>query len=291
MAQDEDRDQLLQTDAQLRATCFCAGQVAWPRIRWTKDAFDAAWSTYAGGVEGADDAHRDEYLRLACLSGAVGATETLETEFLAPLLPVLVKRTGDADLADEAMQRLREKLLVGDKPRLASYRSTGHLRAWLQVVAMRLCQDVGRQRGALWDREAPLAEQWLGGGLEPEKRMEKGELDELFVAALREVIRGLPERERFALRMHVLANWNVSRIGEALGTHRATAARWIVSAKARLNDNVRLLLSQRLDLPPAELARVFALLSTQFDMRLSQVFNTTPALGLLEPQGKLPDDT
>src|SRR5690606_22138360 len=107
----------------------------------------------------------------------------------------------------------------------------------------------------------------------------------------REVIRGLPERERFALRMHVLANWNVSRIGEALGTHRATAARWIVSAKARLNDNVRLLLSQRLDLPPAELARVFALLSTQFDMRLSQVFNTTPALGLLEPQGKLPDDT
>jgi RNA polymerase sigma-70 factor (ECF subfamily) len=270
----------------LRAACFRVGCEQWPRIRWTEGQFDAAWNTFEGAVEGGDDAQRDEYLRLACLARVPGAVETLETEFLTPLTPILLKRTGDADIADEALQRLRQKLLLGDRPRLASYRSTGHLRAWLQVVAIRLCQDVGRQRGAQWEREAPLAEQWLGGGIHPETRLEKGELDELFVAALREVIRQLPERERYALRMHVLAKWNVTQIGEALSTHRATAARWIVSAKQRLNDNVRALLRQRLDLDPAELDRLFTLLSTQFDMRLSQVFNTTTALGLIAAEGE-----
>lgn len=267
--------------SRLLAACFGKGHEQWPRIRWTELEFEAAWDRFQGAIEGGDDALRDEYLRLACLARATGAAETLEAEFLVPLSPVLLKRTGDRDVVDEALQRLRHKLLLGDPPRLASYRSTGHLRAWLQVVAMRLCQDVARQRGAQWDREAPLAEQWLGADLHAETRIEKGELDELFVSALREVVRQLPERERYALRMHLLANWNVTQIGEALSTHRATAARWIVAAKERLNHNVRALLRQRLDLDPAELDRLFTLLSTHFDMRLTHVFKTTPALGVL----------
>lgn len=284
MADEERRDQTRSAASEpsgLRCACFLRGREQWPRIRWTEIEFETAWNHFEGAIEGGEDALHDEFLRLACLARAPGAIETLETEFLSPLTPVLLKRTGDSDIVDEALQRLRHKLLLGDQPRLASYRSTGHLRAWLQVVAIRLCQDVARQRGAQWEREAPLAEHWLGSGIHAETRIEKGELDQLFVAALREVIRQLPERERYALRMHVLAKWNVTQIGEALSTHRATAARWIVSAKERLNQNVRALLRQRLDLDAAELDRLFTLLSTQFDMRLSQVFNTTPALGLL----------
>jgi RNA polymerase sigma-70 factor (ECF subfamily) len=279
MAPDERQEGAEGSQREQRASCFRVGQTHWPRVKWNEQQFESAWDQFSGAVEGGEDAARDEYLRLACLAGVSGAVETLETEFIAPLAPILGKRTGDTEIAEEALQQLRHKLLVGERPRLASYRSTGHLRAWLQVVAIRLCQDIGRQRGVRWEREAPLAEHLMCNQVEPQARLEKQELDELFVSALREVIRELPERERYALRMHLLAGWNVSQIGEALSTHRATAARWIVAAKQRLNDRVRSLLRQRLDLSRDEMERLFTLLSTQFDFRLSQVFKTTAEFG------------
>jgi RNA polymerase sigma-70 factor, ECF subfamily len=208
-----------------------------------------------------------------------GAIETFEREYLLPLGPVLQKRCGDAVLVDETLQQLRHKLLLGDSPRLASYQSTGHLRAWLQVVAVRALQDLARQRGARWAREMPLVQHLSAREHELDARLIKGELDQMFVLALREVVQGLAPQERYALRMHLLAGWNVSQIGETLGIHRATAARWIVSAKQQLNDNVRALLRDRLDLGEAELERLFCLLSTQLDLRLSQVFQTSPELG------------
>jgi RNA polymerase sigma-70 factor, ECF subfamily len=261
-----------------KAEVYRVGRLEFANITWTLVEFDVAWRQHGRELEGAAETYRDEYLRVACLARAAGAVEALEVQYILPLRAVLEKRCGDPDLADEAVQQLRQKLLVGPDPRLATYQSTGHLRAWLQVVAIRLCQDLARQRGVRWARESPLANEHSSShGIDV--RMEKRELDELFVAALREVIGQLPARERHALRMHVLAGWNVSQIGESLDIHRSSAARWIAAAKERINENVRNLLRERLDLSSGELERLFDLFSTQLEVRLSQVFNTAPALG------------
>jgi RNA polymerase sigma-70 factor (ECF subfamily) len=225
-----------------------------------------------------DEALCEEFLRLACLDCAPGAVQTFELDYLEPLHAVLERRCGDAALADEALQQLRHKLLLGEAPRLSSYQSTGHLRAWLQVVAVRMCQDLARQRGVRWAREVPLLHHLQAPGSELDSQLIKSEIDEMFAVALREVVQTLPDGERHALRMHLLAGWNVSQIGEALSIHRATAARWIASAKQRLNDNVRDLLRQRLDLSEVELQRLFSLMNTRLDLRLSQVFRTSPEL-------------
>jgi len=127
-----------------------------------------------------------------------------------------------------------------------------------------------------WAREVPLIHQLQAPDGELDSQLIKSEMDEMFAVALREVVQALPEGERHALRMHLLAGWNVSQIGEALQIHRATAARWIASAKQRLNDNVRLLLRQRLDLSELELERLFSLMNTRLDLHLSQVFRSTP---------------
>jgi RNA polymerase sigma-70 factor (ECF subfamily) len=260
------------------AEVFRVGQLEFAKIDWTLEAFDVAWKRHGQPVESSVEAGRDEYLRIACLARVPGAIETLELQYILPLRTTLESRYRDQDLADEALQQLRQKLLLGPEPRLASYKSTGHLRAWLQVVAVRLSQDLARQRGVRWARESPLANEHSDAPA-IDARMEKQELDGLFVAALREVIRQLPTRERHALRMHVLAGWNVSQIGECLDIHRSSAARWIVAAKERVNQNVRVLLKERLDLSSHELEHLFALFSTQLEVRLSQVFKTTPALG------------
>lgn len=240
-------------------------------------AWAATWPNPPAACAGPEDALRDEYLRLACLNNVTGAVETLEHEYLRPLEATLLKRNSDVELVEETLQVVRHKLLLGDSPALASYESTGHLRAWLLVVATRTLRDLARQRGVRWSRQAPLVEQLVTPGNEPDVSLQKSELDDIFVEALREVVVSLPERERYALRMHILAGWNISQIGEAMSTHRATAARWIAAAKQRINQNVRTILQKRLELAPEELERVFSLLSTHLNLRLSQVFKTISA--------------
>lgn len=257
-----------------------AGRGAFPKISWSEADFARAWHAFGAPVEHEPATLLDEYLRIACLARAAGAVETLELQFIVPLRATLVRRCGDPQLVDEALQTLRQKLLLGESPRLQTYQSTGHLRAWLQVVGVRVCQDLARQRGARWARESALRDDWPVNSTAVDVAAEREELDALFVEALREVIRGLPARERYALRMHVLAGWNVSQIGEALSIHRASAARWIVAAKEKINENVRALLAERLDLDKGELERVLNLFSTKLDIRLSRLFETTPALGL-----------
>jgi RNA polymerase sigma-70 factor (ECF subfamily) len=255
--------------------CFAAGRQAFGRVAIDERQFEAAWSRFGSQVELPEQAWAEEFLRVVCLARAPEAIETLEAEYLTPLGAVLVRRTRDEELASDALQLVRDKLLVGDKPRLADYQSSGHLRAWLQVVAIRTCQDLARKRGARWAREAPLAEHFVAPNPLPETSLLKGELEELFVTVLQEAIRALPKRERYALRMHVLAGWNVSQIGEALSTHRATAARWVSAAKQRLNEGLRTALQQRLDVSASEIEHLFALFNTQLDLRLSQIFNAT----------------
>lgn len=261
--------------------CYRVGQTEFERIAWPESAFMAVWSATwrepPPVCAASEDALRDEYLRLACLNNVTGAVETLEREYLRPLETTLLKRNSDAELVGETLQVVRHKLLLGETPALASYESTGHLRAWLLVVATRTLRDLARQRGVRWSRQAPLVEQLVTPGNEPDVSLQKSELDDIFVEALREVVVGLPERERYALRMHILAGWNISQIGEAMSTHRATAARWIAAAKQRINQNVRAILKKRLDLAPEELERVFSLLSTHLNLRLSQVFKTISA--------------
>lgn len=262
------------------AAVYRVGCSAFSRIQWSETDFAVAWSRFGAEVPSEAAAMLDEYLRVACLARAPGSVETLEAQFIGPLRPVLERRCGDRQLVDDALQNLRQKLLLGDSPRLETYQSTGHLRAWLQVVGVRVCQDLARQRGARWARESALKDDWPASTGALDARVEREELDGLFVEALREVIRSLPPRERYALRMHVLAGWNVTQIGEALGIHRASAARWIVAAKDKINASVRALLAERLELDKDELNRVLDLFSTQLNVRLTRLFETTPALGV-----------
>jgi RNA polymerase sigma-70 factor, ECF subfamily len=275
--------------------CYRVGQSLFKRIAWPEVAFASVWkATWTAPLPeeaSSDEALRDEYLRLACLNGVAGAVETLELEYIRPLETALTRRGSDIELVEETLQVLRQKLLLAEPPALASYKSTGHLRAWLLVVATRTSRDLARQRGVRWSRQAPLVDQLVTTSTHIDVRLQKNELDDIFAEALREVVRSLPSRERYALRMHILAGWNVSQIGEAMSTHRATAARWIAAAKERINRNVRNILKERLDLTPEEAQRVFSLLSTHLNLRLSQVFETVSGAASCDEVGKRDEES
>ncbi len=216
----------------------------------------------------------DDYVRLACLAAVPGAAEVFAREYLTPLRPTLARICQSEEETETALQDVREKLLLPPMSRLESYQPSGRLRAWLRVLATRTAIDRTRGRRAQRRREITLEEYLETSALAPEDQYLLREWSTEVRGALRRAVKRLPSRERQALRMHLVLGWSVTVIGRALSVHRATAARWIATAKTQLASLAKEELTAELgtSTDPKEL---FADLPSQLDLSLSQVFRTT----------------
>lgn len=259
--------------------CFRLGREYFPEINWSKNDFRRAFQEqHRSNTPGRTN--EDEYIRLACLQGIPEALPIFDRYYIKPLLPALLRITGSADVADAALQKLREKLLLPPQRRLALYKESGTFRAWLRVVATRTALDELRSRGGKRRTECQLEEHLETLAPNPEQRVLREEWRLGFRNALRAAILRLSQRERQCLRLHLVAEWSVTQIGRAFSVHRATAARWLVSGKQRLHELLReelLKLGASQDL---ELADFLLEIPTQIDLRLSQLFATTGVIQL-----------
>jgi RNA polymerase sigma-70 factor, ECF subfamily len=253
--------------------CYRLGVTQYPDIRWTWDDFQRAWPS-----DTEEDSIRpsaEEFLRLACLNACPGATDVLEREFIEPLRGDLRRTCVTDEATDAALQLLREKLLLAPHPRLASYRSVGSFRAWLKVVATRTALDMMRQRGVVFGREVEFEDRMEGFAIGPEERYLREESRAVLRTALRAAIKRLPDEHRQALRMHVIGDWNIARIGQVFGVHRATVARWLVSAKDQLRGLLREELACRLPTSDAQADLLLSDMPSRLDLTLSSAFATT----------------
>jgi RNA polymerase sigma-70 factor (ECF subfamily) len=257
-----------------RERCFDEGSRALPEILWSQAEFIQAWEKYAAQGYGAEHAE-DDYVRLACLEGRPGAAEALERVYLKPLLLAVAPICRTHEATAVAMQALREKLLLPPTARLRGFRAPGNFRAWLKVLAVRTALDVARKLGVEASREVELDERLEALISGPEEQCLRAELRQVVREGLRAAIRALPERERYALRMHLVAGWNITQIGRVFAVHRGTAARWLVSAKEQLRDLLSAELAQRLGTSPSEGAKLLENLPSRLELSLSSVFVTT----------------
>lgn len=278
---------------QVSAACYRAGCAAFPSVAWGEAAFAAAclerWgSKQASAVAeqlGSSLGPAEEYLVAACLARRPGAVETLEREYIVKLATRMRAICGSADVVDEALQALREKLLLPPEPRLALYESRGHLAAWLTVVGMRTALDVSRRARHGGVRLAELDEDLITQVMSPESQYSTREFDLALRRALREAVRRLPDKQRFALKMQVVAGWSIDQIGLSLSVHRATVARWLIAVRERVERDVRTSLVEGLGLSAFEVDAAIAALQSRLNLRISQLFQSTA------PSPAAPDST
>lgn len=269
--------------AELSAACYRAGCSAFPSVTWDSAGFADAclerWAAQSAGVIadrlGAGNGLAEEYLVAACLAGRQGAVEALEREYIVKLAGRIRAVCGSPDLVDDALQAVREKLLLPPEPRLASYENRGHLGAWLTIVAMRTALDVARrsEHGRL--RLAELDDDLVTHAISPESQYSTRQFDVALRRALRDAVRRLPDKQRFALKMQVVAGWSIDQIGLSLCAHRATAARWLIAAREQVEQDVREALVQGLGLSAVEVDGAIGSLQSRLDLRLSQFFEST----------------
>ena len=250
-----------------------AGRAAWPAIDLDRPTF-ATYIAELGRIGTRYPA--DVFLAAACLAGNVDALAVFERDVLATARGAVRSIDANETFIDEACQRLRASLLVGDggRPRIVDYAGRGPLRAWVGVAAVRTALMMRRSQQRA--REVSIDDDWSGVLVmistgNPELELLKRQYSEAFTAALRDAVSGLEQRQRTVLRMSFVEALSIDDIGAVYAVHRATAARWIRIACDAISEATRRQLADRLQLSPTELDRVTALVQSQLDVSLSQL--------------------
>jgi RNA polymerase sigma-70 factor (ECF subfamily) len=249
---------------ELATRLWRAGREAWPDIELAADAF-IAFVADPGAV--AEPHAAELYLASACAAGNPVALAIFEREWLAQVGTFLQGIRPTPELVDEVRQLLRERLFVGDRPRIREYTGRGSLAGWLRISALRLASNLRRgdtTRHRLEARSPASA----GPPVDPELALIRARHGRDFESVLADAFATLEERERNVLRLHFLDGLGIDALAAVFRVHRSTAHRWLSDARATLNDQVRARLRARLSLGARELESLMRVVRSELEISL-----------------------
>ena len=252
-----------------------AGQTAWPDIVLDRARFAAFVAPLDDRAARFAD---DLYLAAACVAQNIYAIATFDKEMLSGARGAIRSIDPSDTFVDEACQRLRANLLVGDgeRAKIADYAGRGPLRAWVGVAAVRTALMMRRSQQRAREVPADSDNDWTDALItistgNPELELLKRQYAAAFTEALRAAVESLESRLRSVLRMSFVEGLSIDEIGAVYAVHRATAARWIQKACEAVSEATRAQLADRLALTTTELERVTAMVQSQLDVSLSQL--------------------
>lgn len=256
-----------------------AGRAAWPEI----DLDPARFAAHAGGRVDASLSPTDAlaaarvadlYAAAACACGMTEAMSAVESRYFGDVRAVLGKQGIAPDKIDEVAQGMRELLFVGDAsgPRIAAYRGTGDLRAWLKITATRAALKLVRAESRETPRGSSDDALFDGRAAEddPELAYIKATYRAELKAAFQEALDSLAPRERLLLKQQIVDALTADDLARAHGVHRATAARWAQAAREKLLTRTRRFFIARSRVSGEECDSVMRLVRSQLDVTIAR---------------------
>jgi RNA polymerase sigma-70 factor, ECF subfamily len=238
------------------ADAWALGRATWPAIRLPAGTLAAHVARLEVPVTALVCHGADIYLACACGQGDRAALRVFEG-MLRPILERgLARFRLGASEVDEVAQKVRLLLFTGSRPRILEFGGRGPLHAWLRTIVIR---DAGRTvqmargRCTLWQHDQDTVEQISGALDDPEIATLRQAHGAALQRTLDRSILALSTRAKTVLRLYHVEGLNIDRIGERLGVHRATVARWLTLARSLILANLRRELAQELRLSGSEL--------------------------------------
>lgn len=250
---------------------FAQGRATWPGIALAFETFSAHCRRVLGEAPDWDwTRHGAElYLCCACVNGDVEATRALEAEALPQVVKAITRIDSDAQFVEEALQTLRDKLLVGPKAKIADYAARGPLVAWLSVAAARVALDAIRSRNARKIQHTDLPDRLAQSDTSPLNDIVRSRYADSFQRALKRAVSSLPSRERNLLRLQLVGRCSIDQLGRMYLVHRATAARWLENARNRVFESVREQMKMEHHLTDGEFDSIARGVRSQLDLSIT----------------------
>ncbi|MCL2777651.1 MAG: sigma-70 family RNA polymerase sigma factor [Polyangiaceae bacterium] len=220
----------------------------------------------------------DLWLAFHAGRGVAPAIAALESKCFADLSRVLRARRAEPAQAEEAVQRLRHRLLVAEPGRCArilTYAGRGKLRAWVRVAAVRAWLNMKREMSlgaATQSIEDALVTE---ATTDLELELLKGKYRELFRRVFLEAVDALAPSTRLLLKLHYLDRLSMEEVGKVLGVHRLTVLRRLERARRELSEGTKERLEQELRLAPPEVDSLLRMIQSRLDVSLHQALAQT----------------
>lgn len=262
----------LAADSSLESTLaarLAEARSAWPGVSIAGPDFMAHVGARlpADGADLARIRFADLYVACAAARGDAAAVAALDERTRGTLSDSLRKMRLAPEQIDDVLQGLRRILYAGDEiapPRIGEYAGQGELVGWLRVSATRAALKLlRREKREVPDEEAALAERATDG--DPELHYMKALYRDAFKAAFQDALDSLDAREKNLLRQHVVDDLSIDDLGALYKVHRATAARWLSSARETLLARTRTAFMKRARVSGAECESVLRLVQSQLD--------------------------
>lgn len=263
-----------------------AARARHPRVRVDAEDFAA----HVAAQIGPDQPLRDQldrldladlYLAFGCARGDRDALQAFEQTYGSDVSRAVSKVGSRSHSADDLGQRVREKLFVasGDRPpRIAAYGGRGSLRGWVRVTTVRTVLDIVRwndESKRKVDMDRDVLEAIPGAAPDPELDMLRRAHGNRLTEAMRKAFAALSPRQRNLLRQRFLHGLSTDQVARLYGVHRATAFRWLESARAGLFEGTRAQLRDELGVSGRELESIIAAMRSRIDVSIG---------GLLDPE-------
>jgi RNA polymerase sigma-70 factor (ECF subfamily) len=217
----------------------------------------------------------DLLLAAGCAAGDPAAIRAFDLEFGGEIERAFRRSGPRTAQLDDVKQLLATKLFVaepgGPPPKIAEYSGSGPLRVWLRVVLVRLLQNLGTRgpRELLLDGET-LADA-AGATLDPELERLRELYKDAFRRAFAAAAASVPLRERVLLHQSFALRRTQDSLAAEYQVHVNTVARWLARARERLEQAVRLELSQRLRLGDGDFTSIVRLVGAHLDVTLGRL--------------------
>lgn len=211
---------------------------------------------------GATEPHaRELVLACGCLDGHARAIASLEEQYLRPLRG---RPSGPGESIEDVVQLVSEKLLMGSRPKLATFTGRGELRRFIKAIAARTAIDRSRRR-----REEPEEDSFFDRltttGANPEVEALRTRYRAELKAALAQGLATLPDRDRLWLRQYYVDGIRLERIAAMHGVVASTVSRALERARVTLIQQVSAALESR-GIPGPDVGSMLALVGSRLSL-------------------------
>jgi RNA polymerase sigma-70 factor (ECF subfamily) len=267
------------------AAALARGRAAFPRLPLDDETFARHLARAVGWIPDAATLAtlvvEDLFLACACLTNVAGAANTLIALHGDVIRRTIARTVGESN-SDEITQAITSDLIVGSLtsgPEIGNYAGRAPLARWLDVVARRAAlrwlraerKTAGVAELAAAERSwAALGADALSTATPPELALFRNRYGLDFQRAFQDALAKAPESNRAILRLYLVNDVSVEKIGKMLGVSQSTASRWLAKAREDVLSTLTSILKERRRISSGEIEALAHLLASRLDMSITE---------------------